>query len=193
MTRLALIFLAALVWLTFFAGTRGSLSAQQRDAPAEGGLNETDIQVNNVGPNASYDAVLKRLGQPQRSRREKVFGRSCGPPHSALTLYYQGLRVELYGPLAGRNFRVASIEITSLDWETARGVRVGMEETAVRERLGKPEIDYADSGGRGLIYNVSGDSVVAALIIRSGMVVSIELALPCSKRSSHNSLNRTRD
>jgi len=126
--------------------------------------------------------VLKRLGQPQRTHREKVFGRSCGPPHAELTLYYQGLKVELYGPLAGRNFRVASIEITSSDWETARGVRVGMEEMDVRERLGKPEIDYADSGGRALIYAVRGDSVVAGLIIRGGAVVSIELALPCSKR-----------
>ena len=121
-----------------------------------------------------------------------MFGKSCGPPHSELTVYYPGLKVELYGPLAGRNFRVASIEITSLAWETARGLRVGMEEMVVRERLGKPEIDYADSGGRGLIYKARGDSALAALIIRGGVVVSIELAVPCSKRTSNNSLNRTR-
>jgi hypothetical protein len=169
-----------------------TLSAQEQQAQATEQLNEIDLKVNNVGPNASYDDVLKRLGQPQRTHREKVFGRSCGPPHAAITLYYPGLKVELYGTIAGRNFRVASIEITSSEWETARGLRVGMEEVALRERLGKPEIDYADSGGRALIYKANGDSGVAALIIKGGMVVSIELALPCSKQTSNNSLNRTR-
>jgi len=168
-------------------------SAQQPDAQAAGQLNRTEIKVNNVRLNAAFADVIHRLGEPQRAQREKASGKSCGPPHTELTLYYQGLKVELYGTLTGRNFRVVSIEITSLDWETARGIRVGMEEIAARERLGKPEIDYADSGGRGLIYKVKGDSAVAALIIKGGRLVSIELARPCSKRLSNNSSNRNRD
>ena len=191
--RPSLIFLAVLVLITFTGGIRGSLSAQQPDAAATGQLKGVDLKVNNVGLNASYDEVLQRLGEPERTQREKTTGKSCGPPHSSLALYYPGLKVELYGTLTGRNFRVVSIEITSSDWETARGMRVGMEETAVREQLGKPGIDYADSGGRALIYKLKDDPAVVALIIKGGRSVSIELALPCSKRKSSNSLNRTRD
>jgi len=182
--RPSLILLTVLVLLTFTAGIRGSLSAQPQDARAMGQLNGTDLKVNNVGLNASYDEVLQRLGEPERTQKEKAMGKSCGPPHTSLALYYPGLKVELYGTLGGRSFRVVSIEITSSDWETARGMKVGMEETGVRERLGKPEIDYADSGGRALIYKLKGDPTVIGLIIKSGRSVSIELALPCSKRKS---------
>jgi hypothetical protein len=189
--RQVFIFLAALVCITFPTKISGGLTAQQREAQTTGQLKEADLKVNTVGLSASYDDVRQRLGEPQRMRRDRVPGKFCGAPHTELTINYPGLKVGLYGTLAGRNFRVVSIEVTSLDWEAVRGVRIGMEEMAVRERLGKPEIDFADSGGRGLMYKTAGDSFVG-LVIRGGKLVSIEMALPCAKRLPNNSFNRTR-
>lgn len=120
MTRsLAFILLFALVLITFPAGISRSLLAQERDAQGSPPLTEVDLTVNAIGLDTSYANVRRRLGAPQRARRVRVLDDTCSPPHSDLTLYYPGLKIELQGTLAGRNYEVVSLEVTSPRWAIA--------------------------------------------------------------------------
>ena len=107
-----------------------------------------------------------------------------------LTLFYPGLKIVLYGTPAGRNFRVARMEVTSQTWEVPLGVNIGMEEVTVQERLGEPRMGMAESGGLLSIYVSEGNTAIAALIFRGRRLVSIEFAIICGKLP--NFLNRPR-
>jgi hypothetical protein len=181
MLLLAFISVSAFMWQTTPVGNYRSILAQQRDVPGSQRLDEANFKVNDVGLNAPYADVLRRLGAPQRTRREKILGKGCGAPSTKVTLYYPGLKSELYGPLAGNNFRVKSLEVTSADWEVALGVAIGMDQRTVRERLGKPDVEIADSGGEAFIYQPEGESGSVGLIFRGGRLTSIELAIRCHK------------
>lgn len=164
---LAFILLLIFVLLASPAGILGSLLAQQLDFPSSERLNEVDFKVNTVGLNASYDDVRQRLGAPQRTQRVKVLTKACGGPHTLLTLYYPGLKIELYGTPGGRNFRVADMHVTSTSWEVALGISIDMDEADVWERLGEPGINLADSGGRAFIYKTKGNTYGVGLIFRA--------------------------
>ncbi len=175
MTRfLAFILLFALVLITFPAGINRSLLAQERDAQGSPPLTEVDLTVNAVGLDTSYANVRRRLGAPQRARKVRVLDDTCSPPHTDLTLHYPGLRIELQGTLAGRNYEVVSLEVTSPRWAVAPGIRVGMDERAVRARLGMPVEEFAKGGMRRLYYVTKGNLGGVALDFRAGRLVKID-------------------
>jgi hypothetical protein len=114
------------------------------------------FKVNGVGLRDTYEHALRRLGEPQRTQRERR-AKGCGGPHTALTLDYPGLQVGLRGTAAGRDFRVVSFEVTSPDWEVTPGpVPFGMHADEVLALVGEPSVNLADSGGRALIYMTQG-------------------------------------
>ena len=74
-----------------------------------------------------------------------------------------------------------SLQVTSADWEVSLGVNIGVDQSTVRERLGKPDVEIADSGGEAFIYQPEGESGGIGLIFRGGRLTSIELAIRCRK------------
>lgn len=190
---LTFIFLFVFLWLTMPAEMGGNLMAQSRVVQGLRQITETDLIVENIRLNDSYDDVLKRLGEPDETQSRKVPDKSCGAAHTALTLHYTGLEIELYGTPNGRNFRVVSMKVTSAQWEVNLGVMVGMEFEEVLERRGKPEVGIADSGGKALIYMNKEKTMGAGLLFRRGKLASIDLGIHCDARTPKNSLKRTRN
>ena len=174
MTRfLAFILLFTLMPLTFPYGISNALSGQERDTQGSSPLTEVNLTVNAIGLDTSYSNVRRRLGAPQRARRVRVLDDTCSPPHTDLTLYYPGLKIELHGTLAGRNYQVVSMEVTSPKWVLAPRVRVGMEQTVARARLGVPVEESAEAGMRRLYYVTKGNLGGVALDFRAGRLVRI--------------------
>ena len=190
MTRsIAFVSLFVFVWLAAPAGTWAGSAARQAKGPPR--FDGDDLKVRGVGLKAPRAEVVRRLGAPRRADRVRVDGKGCGGPHTKLTLFYEGLKVTLHGSPAGRGFRVMSLEVTSAEWEVMPGVGVGADEAAVRERLGKPEVEFADSGGRALIYQPRSDAGGVSLTLRGGRVTNILMALPCNKPATGRPSKRT--
>ena len=137
---------------------------------------EVDFRVKGVGLGSSYAAVLRQLGRPVSSKREKIIDAEevCGPSYTSLRLTYDGVVLELHGDLKGRNFRVVEMDITSPKFIVAPGVRIGMTEAETRSRLGgPPHQERTDSDFRVLYYVTKGNDGGAGLYFRDGRLVKI--------------------
>lgn len=170
---LAFILLFALMLITSPGDINRSLLAQQRDAQGPRPFTEVDLTVKAVGLDTAYAKVRQRLGRPQRARKERILDDTCSPPHTDLTLYYPGLKIELQGTLARRNYEVVSMKVTSPQWRVAPGIRVGMEEGEVRVRLGTPVEELAEAGMRRIHYVTKGNLGGVALDFHAGRLVKI--------------------
>ncbi len=109
---------------------------------------EVDLRVNGVGAGASHSTVVRKLGRPLRTKRERVSLGCTGSAETHLRLHYSGLEIELFGDDKGRNLVVYKISVVSKQW-SASGVRIGARAQDVLARFGEP-------GSKGI---VSGDTV----------------------------------
>lgn len=137
---------------------------------------EVDFRVKGVGLGSSHAHVLRQLGKPISSKREKVIDEfeACGPSYTSLRLHYDGAVLELNGDLKGQNFRVVDIEITSPKFLIAPGLRIGMTEAEARSKLGgTPWQETTDAGFRVLSYVTKGNDGGAGLYFRNGRLVKV--------------------
>ena len=137
---------------------------------------EVDFRVKSVGLGNSYAQVVRRLGRPISSRREKIpddFG-VCGGAYTSLRLRYPGVEIELMGDLRGRDFQVISMEVTSPNILIAPGIRIGMTEAETRSKIGPPLQERTESGFRIQNYITKGNEGGAGLYIRDGRLVKVQ-------------------
>ena len=136
-------------------------------------FNEVDLRVKRVGLGSSYSQVLRRLGRPISTTREKVMDETCGPPYTFLQLKYKGAVVELHGDLRGRDFKVVSMEITSPRFVILPGIKIGMNEQEAVSKLGKQVEGSNELGLRMLTYVTKGNDGGAVLSFRDGRLVKV--------------------
>jgi hypothetical protein len=137
------------------------------------GIVEVHLRVRGIGLGSSYSLVRQRLGRPRRLHDERQLDDTCGPPHTARTLDYDGLTVVLLGTLNKRNFTVVSMDVTSRRWLISQSVRVGMRYDVVKSVLGK---DYEGRDGpiaQKLNYVNSGNDGFARLTFERGLLVRV--------------------
>ena len=159
-----------LLYTVCWASTTDSF-AHHQDPP---GLTEVNFRVKGVGLGSSYAVVLRQLGRPVSSKREKILDDTCDSPHTSLWLSYKGAVVELRGDLAGRNFDVVSMEVTSSSLLITPGIKIGMTEQDVRSKLGgAPWRVMNESGFRILDYVTKGNDGGARLYFREGRLVKV--------------------
>lgn len=137
-------------------------------------LTEVDFRVKDVALGSTYAVVLRQLGRPVSSKREKMLDDTCGPPSTSLRLSYKGAVVELRGDLAGRNFEVVSMEVTSSSLLITPGIKIGMTEEDARSKLGgAPWRVMNESGFRILDYVTQGNDGGARLYFRDRRLVKV--------------------
>lgn len=139
-------------------------------------LTEVDFRVKGVGLGNSYAAVLRQLGRPVSSRREKIEDEACSPPYTSLTLSYKGAVIEFVGDTRGRAFKVVSMEVTSPQYLITPRVKLGMSEQEVRSKLGEPWQVTNESGLQILNYVTKGNDGGAGLYFRNGRLVKLQWA-----------------
>ena len=163
---------AVLLCIVCWSSTPASFSPQQDPET----FTEVDFRVKGVGLGSTYAVVLRQLGRPVSSKREKMDGDFgvCGPAYISLKLRYHGVEIELSGDLKGRNFYVIAMEVTSPKFLIAPGVKIGMTEEETRAKLGAPFQERTDSGVRILNYVTKGNDGAAGLYFRDGRLVKVQ-------------------
>jgi hypothetical protein len=115
---------------------------------------QVSLSVKTVRLGSSYSLVRAHLGRPtsDTTRRDD----SMGSIETVRTLQYRGVTVTLYE--MRREFRVASIDVTSSDWLVAPGLRIGLDAKQVIAKLGAPS-EESDEGTRHRYHylNAGGD------------------------------------
>ena len=124
-------------------------------APAQNGLREVNLLINNVGSGTPYSKVIQKFGRPIRSKIEKTGSSlSCsGSAETYLTLFYSGLEISLLGDGAGKALKTVSIEVTSRKW-SASGVSIGQAPKTVIASFGKP-ISTSRLSGEVVFYYIT--------------------------------------
>ena len=157
--------------LILFAAS--SFAAPGRLAPQQEPVRsiEVDFRVKRIGLESSHAQVLRQLGRPRSSKREKVVDKYevCGPPYTSLALKYEGLVIKLMGDLRWRNFKVVSMEVTSPRVRIAPGIKIGMTEKEIRSRLGPPWQEREESGHHIIDYVKKGTMAVRDCILWPGV------------------------
>lgn len=120
---------------------------------------EVDLRVNGIGSGTSYSTVVKKLGKPLRSKKERIAANSAcsSVAETHLTLFYSGLEITLLGNGRERNLEVYSIEVTSKKW-SASGVGIGASAKDVLTKFGEPNSKEEKSGGT-IFYYVTKDNL----------------------------------
>jgi len=135
---------------------------------------EVDLRVNGIGEGSSYSAVIRKLGRPLRSTKQRASEGCSGSAETYLKLFYPGLELELIGDGRGRNFFVHFIEVVSKRW-SASGVSIGASAKDVVTRFGEPiskeyvsgetVYDYVTVGNLGGVnFYFRGDKLVRAVV-----------------------------
>ena len=135
---------------------------------------EVDLRVNGVGSGTSYSAVVRKLGKPLRSKKEKYAADSAcsGLAETHLTLFYSGLEITLLGDGRGRNLDVYSIEVTSKKW-SASGVSLGADAKDVLTKFGEPN-SKEEKSGETVYYYVTKDNLgTVRFYFRSNKLVRV--------------------
>ena len=164
---LTCVLLCTLCWSTTIAQLGHAQDPQQ--------ITEVDFRVKSVGLGSSHSLVLRQLGRPISSKRQKIPDDHgvCGPAYTLFELRYNGAVIELHGDLSGRNFEVASMEITSPKFLIAPGIRIGRTEAETRSKLGEPIHERTEPGSRVLYYVTKDNLGGAGLYFRNGQLVKV--------------------
>jgi hypothetical protein len=139
-------------------------------------VTEVDFRVKGVSLGSSYALVLRQLGRPLSSKRDKIVDEYevCGPSYTSLELRYEGAVIELIGDLRWRNFKVVSMEVTSPQLLIAPGVKIGMTEKEIRSKLGVPWQERNESGFHILDYVTKGNDGGASVHFVAGHLVKVD-------------------
>jgi hypothetical protein len=107
-----------------------------------------DLKIKGVEIGTPYSTVIRKLGKPLSRKESSGFPCDDGP---MLTLHYLGLTIKLIEDNNGRNFFVASMEVTSPKWiisETAIGESI----KDVQRKFGKNNKMRKEKGLENLPY-----------------------------------------
>lgn len=134
---------------------------------------EVDLKMNGVGLGTKYDAVIKNLGKPLKSKKTRYnnVDEICGGiPYSELILTYPGVIVELWGDKDLRKFDIISVKLTSESKWDVSGIKIGTTRKETVARLGKPTYNSESS----LVYINKGNDGNATFDFKNGKLVSVE-------------------
>jgi hypothetical protein len=146
--------------------------------PSKSGSNksassEVNFSIGKIRLGSTYGDVRRLLGMPTKQQRETNLDTSCIPPSTILTLDYDGLRIQLYGPLKGKTFIVFSVEVVASKWLIRPGIRVGLAEHFVRSRLGTPAEESNEGEFHRLHYVNKRNDGFAVLYFKDRILIKV--------------------
>lgn len=122
----------------------------------------------------SYEALLRRLGAPRTIQTEPVPNRYVqGQTDTLRTLVYTGMEALVYDVTNDPKTFLVRLSLSSTQYTTPEGVRVGLREERLLEQLGPPTRRNASRGE--WIYQESGPTPTSMVVrLRDSRVVRID-------------------
>jgi len=124
--------------------------------------------------NLSYNTLLRRLGAPRTTEKRPVPNQYVdGQVDTLRTLVYTGLEALVYDVADDTTSFLVRLSLSSTQYATPEGVRVGLSEKQVLDEIGAPTRRNASEGE--LIYQESGSMPTSMVVrVRDGRVVRID-------------------
>jgi hypothetical protein len=122
----------------------------------------------------SYDALLRRLGSPRVVQTEPVANQYVrGQTDTLRTLVYTGLEALVYDVTDDSKSFLVRLSVSSTQYTSPEGVRVGLSEERVLDQIGPPTRRNASRGE--WIYQESNTTPTSMVVrIRDDRVVQID-------------------
>jgi hypothetical protein len=122
----------------------------------------------------SYSTIVQRLGSPQAVRTEPVANQYVrGQVDTLRTLVYTGMEALVYDVTNDTKTFLVRLSLSSTQYSTPEGVRVGFSEERVLEEIGSPTRRNASQGE--WIYQESEPTPTSMVVrMRDGRVVRID-------------------
>ena len=122
----------------------------------------------------SYDALLRRLGSPRVVQTEPVANQYVrGQTDTLRTLVYTGLEALVYDVTDDSKSFLVRLSVSSTQYTSPEGVRVGLSEERVLDQIGPPTRRNASRGE--WIYQESDTTPTSMVVrIRDDRVVQID-------------------
>jgi hypothetical protein len=122
----------------------------------------------------TYEALLRRLGAPRAVQTEPVPNRYVQNQVDTLrTLVYTGMEALVYDVTNDPKTFLVRLSLSSTQYTTPEGVRVGLPEERLLEQIGPPTRRNAAQGE--WIYQESGPTPTSMVVrVRDGRVVQID-------------------
>jgi len=124
--------------------------------------------------NLSYNTLLRRLGAPRTTERRTLPNQYVdGQVDTLRTLVYTGLEALVYDVADDTTSFLIRLSLSSTQYATPEGVRVGFSEAQVVDAIGAPTRRNPSEGA--LIYQESGSMPTSMVVrVRDGRVVRID-------------------
>jgi hypothetical protein len=122
----------------------------------------------------SYNALLKRLGAPQDIQTEPVPNQYVqGQVDTLRTLVYPGIEALVYDVTNDAKTFLVRLSLSSTQYTTPEGLRVGFSEQRVIDELGPPTRRDASRGE--LIYQETEPTPTSMVVrVENGRIVQID-------------------
>jgi len=146
----------------------------EETGPPTDAVTETVRTALQTDGDLSYDALLKRLGVPRATETEPVPNQYVeGQVDTLRTLDYTGLEALVYDVTDDTRSFLVRLTLSSTQYASPEGLRVGLAEEQVIERVGPPTRRDAADGT--LVYEESGSTPTSMIVrVREGRVVQID-------------------
>lgn len=128
----------------------------------------------------SYRTLLQRLGPPQRVQTETIANRYVRDQVDTLrTLVYNGVEALVYDVTSEAKAFLARLSLSDARYATPEGLRVGLSEKRLTEKIGPPT-RFNDEEGT-LIYQETTTTPTSMVVhVQDGQVVRIDWAFYCA-------------
>lgn len=102
---------------------------------------EIDLMVNGIASGTPYSTVIKKIGKPKSETGLADEIDECTGGRGKV-LSYDGFEINMMGDENGRKQTVLDMEITSPQWVTSTGIKIGATPQQVMAKYGK--VRYED-------------------------------------------------
>lgn len=122
----------------------------------------------------SYSTLIQELGPPQRIKKEPVANQYVrGQIDTLRTLVYTGIEALLYDVTDDPKILLVRLSLSSTQYSTPEGLRVGLSEARALDELGPPTRRNESRGE--LIYEETESTPIAMVVrIQNGQIVRID-------------------
>jgi len=128
----------------------------------------------------SYRTLVRRLGAPQHVEEEPIANQYVrGQVDTLRTLVYNGIEALIYDVTSGPKAFLVRLSLSAPQYATPEGLRVGVSEERVVEKLGPPTRRNVAAGE--LIYQETEATPISMVVqVQGGQVVQIDWAFSFS-------------
>lgn len=140
-----------------------------------------ELIINNIKIGTSYPSIVKQLGKPLKELDEGMD--ECTDSQNK-KLIYEGLEITVAKGAKDRDFKLLDMKITSVNWVTDKGIKIGASPRQVMTKYGKTRYEKAFqrngeekvfTGEMWLMYEMKNGPGSVTFYFKNNQLIRVEL------------------